>query len=69
MVFIDEKNEENLHEIILVMCRKKVINVSVRMSQSIEVLNGKENRERPKITLVEVEKMNMPIKEVTKSMV
>lgn len=51
------------------MCRKKVINVSVRMSQSIEVLNGKENRERPKITLVEVEKMNMPIKEVTKSMV
>jgi len=54
---------------ILVMCRKKVINVLVRMSQSIEVLKGKENREIPKITLVEVEKMNMSIKEIIESMV
>lgn len=45
-----KKNEGNVHEVILVMCRKKVINVLVRTSQSIEVLvlKGKENRERPK---------------------
>lgn len=70
MVFIDEKNAENLHEMIWSYAEKKkeVINVSVRMSQSIEVLKGKEIRERPTITLVEVEEMNMPIKEVTENM-
>ena len=50
------------------LCSKGATNTPVRKSEFIQVKGTKKGRGRPKITLVEVIKNDMSIKEVTQCM-
>ena len=52
----------------MAMC-KGSIHASVKKSDLIQVDRMKRGKERPKITLVEIVKMNILVKEVTKNMI